>query len=226
MQSQQKNPIHHIITITLVCGLAFLTSCSSLQSSSKENLDWGNISTISLHAPAEDPYNLLPLVHQGLANLELTLIALSDHPDLKIDFSTEIGRDLDSESQIRSRLKSLHMRFVDPLSENTLAAIDYFYPLAGDIDPAEGIREIFAAISQNARAETTGTPPERLEPSSQQSSRIKPSEQSTGPESQQTEQAIQQQSNPEQKNVNPSSPWLPRLKSWGFENWGKNETAN
>ena len=210
-----------LVTITLLFCLLLPAGCSSLQMKQTENFAWSGVSRVALTGPTDDPWQLTPIIKTELTAMGVAVAPRDGDPDLLIDFSFREGPDLGADSEVLTRLKSLHLRFTDPATQTPVAAIDYFYPFTGELDPAGGAREALAALRQQLASSGETSPtmktthdraPAPVAAKANETPTTAPA--ATMPASRPAEAAAL----PE--DPAPRSPWLPRLQSWGFENWG------
>jgi len=269
----------------------FLFSCSSLHVDVGQTFDWGKVSIVSLQEPPQDPWLLTPAIRLELEDMGFTVIREGDgNPDLMARFFFKDGPDLDSNGNLFTRLKSLHVQFVDPATGKNVAVADYFYADDNLSEPLEGVKLAFAALRRDIRAEedaqiqpapatipqpladsaaslpsvtkkqgadvteppsqvlqplagstaTAPSPPQKEDPAKveDQAPLPMPGSQSESmnipgndtdkskPLSGQGSQPITPVTEKSQvREVKPKtvSPWVPRFKSWGFENWGEQD---
>jgi hypothetical protein len=225
------------VTIGLLISLPLLFGCASMQVKDSGIFDWDGISTVSLNQPDSDPWALVPIIENELKAMGLNTDP-GRTPDLLLSFETREGRDLDADSEIVTRLKSLHIYLADPAKSTRIAAIDYFYPPTGEIDPATGVEESFSAIRQllenRKTAPSAGKPKSHAdsatateptpEPSTaapvSRSDELRPPATNASGETTQAAPHEDRQTSAEQQPA-PVSPWSLKLRSWGFETWGK-----
>ncbi len=234
----------------LVC----LSGCSSMHVDVAPAVDWSNVSHIVLSAPAQDPWLLAPAIRKELQGMGMTVLAEGEgDPDLAIRFFAKEGPDLDANGNMLTRLQSLHVQFVDPATATVVAVADYFYS-EGSSGPDKGVAAVFAKLREELNAGaasplTTVTAPV-TDPVPRQSvsqsvleSQSPPLEPARSPApvgSLEVESVSQTQAlEPPVKTIAPvtdkakarkietktESPWTPKFKSWGFENWGKQNSG-
>lgn len=225
--------ISNFFTINLLLGLIFLTGCSSVQVYNTENINWEEISTIAIIGPDTDRWDIKSSLDKELTAMGFTVSPDQSNSDLLLTYATSEARDIGDDSEILIRLKSLHLYFEDPVSQNRLATADYLYPSTGTIDPADGVIESLAAVKQrrqtgeaSAQSQARQSPPpetirtnEAAAPSATSSSTSKESQSPPTTTTQEQEQKqIQQQKS--------ESPWSIKLQSWGFDEWGKDKETD
>ena len=216
-----SNPRHLLYLL-----LFLLFGCSSLQVGTSQDFTWQGVSGVSLIRPSHDPWELTPVIKSELAAMGIESAVDMTDADLLATFTTEESPDLTSEGEIITRLQSLHIRFLDPVSRDAVAVLDYFYPLAGQIDPAAGVRELFAVVKQERPPADTARQAEAV--SAPQQSPVKENQlhtqvmsEAATPADTGTPTSAEQQPEPQS-----SSPWRLRLQSWGFEDWGESDTVD
>jgi len=228
--SSKINPIHFwFFSVFLL--LTLMTGCSSVQVRS-DLVNWNEISTIAVIEPDTDRWDLKQ-------NIEEELLAMgyrvSDNPttaDLQLVYATGEGPDLGDDSEILMRLKSLHLYFENPNYHDRRAVIDYFYPTSGAIDPETGVTEALKTIKKSRDPEQSPPPIKAYQAQSRPDSDKKVTEPETASKENdaaehQTSPISQEQTSSPTANEKIRSPWSLKLKSWGFENWGKeDETAS
>ena len=235
------------LTILLVAG------CSPLHTEVKPGYRFKADSAVVLQAPVYDPWGLVPLMRQELQAMGYELVLPGYvSPDLIVRFSTQDGPDFTSEGVPITRPKSLHVQFVDPGTDALLAVADYFLrsseePAAGMKALLAGLHQRLrsgsASVPANPRkqAQTPARPvvaegaqqsdaPTVAMPFADIGGAPAPSAESgratTLPEEipggqvapSITAEEIEPAIRPLER-----SPWVPRFKSWGFENWGKTD---
>lgn len=262
------------VKILPVLALLFLTvaGCSSLHSEIRPGFDWAAVSDVVLHAPPQDPWQLVPLVQQELQGLHHVLQPPAfRNPDLIVRFSWQEGPDFTSDGVLVTRPKSLHLQFVDPRDDALVAVADYF--LRSSEEPAAGIKAAFAGLRRDILAGSVmPSAPVQIQPSAEQAgnpaakteeaiprveqaaapspapvavpvatpvaapARVVPeqgkpaepampapvveSSQPASPRAEVSETSKVESQTPALKPME-RSPWLPKFKSWGFEEWGK-----
>lgn len=217
-----QSKLRALITTQLLLALILLPGCSSIQFENTEDFDWNGVSTIALSEPAEDRWQLRPLIKKELVTMGFKIASETDEPHLLIGYTTQGKPDLNTDSQVIMRLKSLHITFKEPSSNNSVATLDYSYPPTGDSDPATGVKEAFAAIKKDLHSPRTQPPPGDVQyppPAHTKSQTLK--ESSTTEKNLEPKEPRPKAQEKEPKPLETQSPWLPKLKSWGFENWGQ-----
>lgn len=243
-----------IIRWFLIAWFVCLLGCSSLHVDSNPAFDWKTVSAVVLHAPEEDPWLLAPAIRAELQRMGYEVLAAgTGKPDLQVRYFFEEGPDLDTNGNLLTRIKSLHIQFVDPDTEKFVAVADYFYAEDSPA-PLKGVAEAFAGIRGGkptpSKAVSQPVSP-LLETSRQQQSTndqqsslpvphvaapqatndallsSAPLEAATNNPMPQTEPQeeplVPVTVKPKTREIAPDTrnPWIPRLESWGFENWGE-----
>ncbi len=233
--------------------LFFVLGCSALHVDVVPTVDWSNVSDVKIQSPARDPWQLSPVIHNELEKMGFTVLTEeNENPDLEVRFFSEEGPDLDANGNMYQRLKSVHIQFVDPVTETFVAVADYFYA-ENSPNPAEGVKTAFAELLDHIQADATAqsqpvsvTPnpaqtgtkivlpsqsrrdmtssDEKLSPAggseTSVSQELGTATQTTGQSSRTPAPTLDKTDISEIK-PKTQSPWIPRFKSWGFENWGK-----
>ena len=218
-----------------------MTGCSSLHVDISPTVDWSHVRVIEFQRPLQDPWRLAQPIGSELKAMGFQIAETHAEPDLLFSYFTQSSLDLTAESEVLTRLKSLHVQFIDPATKTLVTAVDYFYPETSDQSaPVTGVKEIFSGLRQQihtdinlpsaAPAQFQELQTEPLKPdSSPISIKIKDNTannyQSEPDETAKTVlKKSDSKSNP-QAVQQTRSPWLPKLKSWGFEKWGQ-DSAN
>lgn len=237
----------------VVFMLLLTVGCSPLHTEIKPGYRWTEVSTVFLHEPDHDPWGLTVVVRQELQAMGYALASPgTGSRDLIVRFSTQDGPDFTSEGVLVTRPKSLHVQFVDPDTDALVAVADYFLrssedPAIGMKTALAGLHQrlltsnanvpaslhkqaqtpIRPAVAEDAQPPATPTAavpladPGEVPALSAESERTTaiPEETPTGP----AEPGITvKEAEPEIRSLE-RSPWVPRLKSWGFEDWGKTD---
>lgn len=238
-----------------------LGGCSSLHVDVSPTVDWSRVKVIEFQDPPQDPWGLTLPIKLELSAMGFQVEESSPNPDLLFSYFTQESPDLTVESKVITRLKSLHVQFIDPATKTLVTAADYFYPeVSSPSAPDMGVKELFLGLRQQIQTEIKSQPetannvPSTNVPVEQVSA--SPSPQSQKPQAQQLQpESTQNQNKREVSGTNVSqskpvekkelsreaattvlekpdrksdqavqqtrSPWVPKLKSWGFEEWGK-----
>ena len=248
--------------ISCLLSLA-LCGCAAVNVDINEQVAWDQVAIVVLQPPPADPWQLTPAIEEELRAMGLEVAATgAATPDLLVRFFVEEGPDLNAEGDLLSRLQSVHVQFLDPVSKENLAVVDYFYPADGLTGAREGVKEAFTELRREVRTargavEPVGqseapTAPEPRKPvpatdrsNTEDAASTRPAPSGPGQLRQGMEvPALRENSAPAPasegteitpetdksaaKPVTPQtrSPWIPRFKSWGFENWGEEETVD
>ncbi len=249
-----------------LCFFVFfvITGCSSLHVDVSPSVDWSQVRVLQFQSPPEDLWNLNRTIKSELADMGFQVEETHPNPDLLFSYFTQESPDLSVESQVLTRLKSLHVQFIDPSTKILVTTVDYFYPeVSSSPAPDTGVKEVFSGLRQQIHKETNS---QSAVPAREQSQTVPAEPVVVDPPTQiQESQAAQQKSNSasatillEENTINNDqselgkvvaspqeaaitvlkkpdnkshqavqktrSPWLPKFKSWGFENWGGNST--
>lgn len=205
-----------IMGMALVVWLSILaTGCSSLHTEVQPAFDWAEVASVILEEPPQDRWSLGPVVRQELQGMGFDILpATADRGDLVVRYFSTEAPDLDAESNLRVSLKSVHVQMVNPGDASLVAVSDYF--LDSSDMPAQAVRKAFAGLRDKIPAATVS--PQNIHPT-------RPVAESISPPGGTTQSPAPDKAEPEIKSLK-RSPWLPELKSWGFEDWGeKRDTA-
>ena len=219
-----------------------LFGCSSLHVETSSSFDWSRVKRVSVLPPQTDSWNLLPAFHRELAAMRVDSSVDAEHADLLMQFSVQEGPDIDSQGNVHNRLNSLHLQFVDPSNEKIVAVTDYFYADT-DIDPAKGVKAAFAGLQKRLAWLRTEPAPQTVTAESNSASKqvsLATEEEQKDVQTAEVQATVQSEPTTEaspvaEKPIRPTpqqtvtdniapqteSPWVPRLKSWGFEEWGE-----
>ncbi|MEE4254392.1 MAG: DUF4136 domain-containing protein [Desulfuromusa sp.] len=238
-----------------------LAGCSSLHVDVSPAIDWSRVKVIEFQSPLQDPWELTQPIQSELTAMGFQVEETHSNPDLLFSYFTQESRDLTIESEVISRLKSLHVQFIDPETKTLVTAVDYFYPeVTSPSAPEMGVKEVFSGLRQQiqteiiAQPEAAQNPPppaapakqiiasppakiqngqtEQLQPKSTQSenepedntaniSQTKPVEQEALTQEIVTPVLEKSDQKSHQAVQKTRSPWVPKFKSWGFEDWGE-----
>ncbi len=134
--------------------------CAAVNVDVGQTVNWNSVARVAYQPPAEDPWQLTPAVQAELQKMGFTILAADDPAaDLRVRYFTKEGPDLNADGDLLTRLKSLHVQFVDPNSEQNLAVIDYFYADTM-VDPnEESVALAFAELSKIIQEGKSGTSP-------------------------------------------------------------------
>lgn len=155
----------------LIFLLAFcLAGCASLHVDIGPTVGWDEVSRVILQEPAEDSWQLSPAIRAELQDMGLTVLTDENvDPDLLVRFSYEEGPDLNPDGDLLTRLKSLHIQFVDPATDQNLAVVDYFYAQNQAEKPLDGVKAAFAGVRQDILTSAIAQPQPAPAPVSQSS---------------------------------------------------------
>lgn len=238
--------MRHVRIFAILLMLA--AGCSPLHTEVRSSYRWAEISILAVEAPASDPWTLAPVVSAELQALGYAVVEPgAAGQDLLVRFSTQDGPDFTSDGVLVTRPKSLHVKLVDPRSQALVGVADYF--LRSSEDPADGMRAALGGLHQTIRSgaravqvpaaapaaappapvatpavqpQAVGPPAADAAPALPTAAELvaAPPEQPRGEEPATAETVVDEE--PEVRSQE-QSPWVPRFKSWGFEEWGKND---
>lgn len=258
---------HFLQSISTFFFMIFaLSGCSSLHVDISPTIDWSRVKVIEFQSPLQDPWELTQPMKSELITMGFQVEETHSNPDLLFSYFTQESRDLTIESEVISRLKSLHVQFMDPETKTLVTAVDYFYPeVTSPSVPEMGVIEVFSGLRQqiqtqteiNSQPEAAQNPPSPAAPAKQIIA-SPPSKIQNGQAEQMQPKFTQNENKPEdhvanisetktaeqtalhQEDVTPvlekhdqkshqavqktRSPWIPKFKSWGFEDWGEDST--
>lgn len=234
--------------LRVLCFFVFfvLTGCASLHLDMVSAVDWNQVRVLQFQSPEGDPWELTQPIKAELQAMGFQVDNFHAKPDLLFSYFIQEGFDLTAESEVLLRLKSLHVQFIDPATKNLVTAVDYFYPeVANPPAPVTGVKEIFAGLRQQIHAEievpatplaqpyesqpdpsTSALLPVNNEPEKNPADHLQSTYNETvSPQPVPTETVLKKadSKSTQQATQKSRSPWLPKLKSWGFDNWGKDE---
>lgn len=193
-------------------GLAILLSgCSSVHTEVKPGYEWSAVSSVYVEELQPDRWELRPLVRQELQGMGFVLLpSIAERPDLRVRFFVTEAVDLDAESRPLTKLKGVHVQMIDPDDSAMVAVSDYF--LGSADTPEQGVSKAFAGLREKIRT-VAGTPPQNAAapgPAAVSMPTTDAEPQASGTAEPEPEIKSRQR-----------SPWMPQLKSWGFEDWGR-----
>jgi len=229
------------ISLLLFC----LVGCSSLHVKVDPNTKWGEVSTVTLLGPQQDPWRLRPAILAELQEMGLTVLpGEGSRPDLEVRFFFQQGRDINEEGHLLNRLQSIHIQLAEPGTETFVAVADYFYANNSITKPEMGVTAAFAQLRQDIHPDSSPRVPSAQK--NQSPKKMMTTDKSNDPSAAQSGGTSQDDGRDEQgvaaesalpvetivpvtDNSSPEksvqsktrSPWTPRFKSWGFEEWGK-----
>jgi len=253
--------LSRLSTCTSLLIVFIMTGCSSLHVDISPSVDWGHVRVIEFQSPPLDSWELTQPIKAELKAMGFQIEETHANPDLLFSYFTQDSPDLTVESEILTRLKSLHVQFTDPTTTSLVAAIDYFYPEGTPQSaPEAGVKEVFAGLQRqihkeiNSQSEPptmlptqtlSATPVDAAPPQQIQVSPTEKLKSNSAPSNNEKEvnatnndmskldtkvepspeAATTVLKKPDKKSYPPvqknSSPWLPKFKSWGFEDWGQ-----
>lgn len=133
----------------LYLAVFLILGCSSLHVDVVPAVDWSAVSVVELQEPAHDPWLLTAAIRTQLHQMGLTVAAKENaSPDLLVRYFVQEGPDLNADGDLLTRLKSLHIQFVDPSTDQYVAVADYFYP-DSDYEPVDGVVAAFSGLQQD-----------------------------------------------------------------------------
>lgn len=252
---------------TYPCFIIFLivTGCSSLHIDISPAVDWSRVRVVEFQSPLQDSWELTQPIKSELITMGFQITEKTNtSPDLIFSYFTQEKPDLTAESKVVTRLKSLHVQFIDPAKKTLVTAVDYFYPEGTNPSaPVSGVKEVFSGLRQQINKEINAqsqvpemvrtqplpaalvvVPPKYIQGSQTEqlkteslSIEIKPEEnvannnqsafvETVVPRS----EAITDLTKSDKKDRQPvqqtRSPWLPKLRSWGFDTWGQDSVSD
>lgn len=170
---------------------------------------------------------------------------------LLVRFSTKEGPDFTSDGVLVTRPKSLHVQFVDPGRQSLVAVADYFLrssedPAAGMREALAGVQQKIRDAARGVptwsapapgpdrpAATQAAVPSTASAPSPQVEAQVPAVAPDLPPAAEAAEAASTASGSNMPEGVAPvveseqeirslkESPWVPRFKSWGFDEWGK-----
>lgn len=238
--------------VLLALLLLGFSGCASVHVDVNPNLDWAKVKTLALQEPAEDRWGLTPLMVTELRQQGFAVIQGSEsEADLLLRYQTKAKPDLDAEGNVSERLESVHLQFLDPASDKRQAVIDYFYPTSDSSHSiADGIQAALAGLRQAHPAPQSASKPDnptakkhspavvstQVRPGADVAEQPgQPTNRSTAAPSENSKPAADQsgvkhstavESPTHEPQPQTRSPWIPRFKSWGFDNWGEEEETS
>jgi len=192
--------------------------CSSLHSEVKAGFDLSAVSSVAVEDPLPDRWNLGSVVRQELQGMGFVLLpSVAGQPDLLVRFFVTEAVDLDAESRLLTKPKGVHVQLVASGDSTTVAVADYF--LGSTETPAQGIRKAFAGLRE--KIPVAGEAP-KVVPHSKTSTEPEPSVRVAPQKTDFAKPGTDKKAEPEPEiKSRQHSPWTPVLKSWGFEDWGR-----
>ncbi|HDR46942.1 MAG TPA: hypothetical protein ENN94_04500 [Geoalkalibacter subterraneus] len=209
----------------------FTAGCSGLHTGASPDFDWSRVEKVSVQGPWEEYQELQKPTLQEVAAMGYDVVP---HSSLKTDARLELevaeALDINEVGAVFSRPKSLHVRIYDADSGTQVALADYY--LSSTQSAVDGVKELFAGVkkersSSKGENKSTAAAPEEAPPVSvptvQAEAPGKSPAPASTPASQEQEAETSEWDPAEKKKL---SPWVPRLESWGFENWGKSREGD
>ena len=147
---------------------------------------------------------------------------------LLYDYGT--GLDLNEDGTVSHRLKWFRVRLLDNADQSEIASGELVSAIL-DPSPEDKVGALITALGERLRDKQNGaeTAEKNIisEPAKQDGpvdSVLQTKKESTSASSHPgTETKLQEEDSPSNEETQPRNPWVPRLKSWGFEEWGKEE---
>lgn len=234
--------MRHVMRLPGLCALLlFVVGCSQLHTEVRGGYRWSGVSAVGFEEPSRDPWSLAPVVRAELEAMGYVVAAPgADGQDLLVRFSTQDGPDFTSDGVRVTRPKSLHVKLIDPRSQALVGVADYFLrsseaPDAGMRTALAGLRDAMRSAARPGQARPVAVPPATPAVAQPAPTAVSPATPTVTPTV--VEPAAAASPAPpsgvapapvetvvEEEPVIRSreqSPWMPRFKSWGFEEWGK-----
>jgi hypothetical protein len=179
-----------------------------------------------------DPLQLKTLIGERLEELGYVVLPKTPARDglvLSYDYGTAPA--LTEEGQISRRLQWFRVRLVDSAAQGEVASGELMSGILDQV-PEDKVAALITALGkrlQGSRQNPVGGAEKNMnpEPAKQDDPRdsvlqLQTKKEPKNPSSQplpETNRQREKSSSPAE--TAPGNPWLPRLKSWGFEEWGK-----
>ena len=145
--------LFRIIRWSLCLYALCCVGCAAVNVDVGQTVDWSSVSRVAYQPPAEDPWQLTPTIQAELQKMGFTILAADDPAaDLLVRYFTKDGPDLNADGDLLTRLKSLHVQFVDPNSNQNLAVVDYFYADTMADPNEESVALAFAELSKSIQS--------------------------------------------------------------------------
>ncbi|BCA80498.1 hypothetical protein [Desulfuromonas sp. AOP6] len=200
------------LRLFILALIVLLTGCASWYAKVQPGFDWSQVSTVTLQGPENNMYgDLLAVAADELVGMGYEVLS-GDVPiaQVRVHFTVGEGLDIDETGHRFMRPKSLHVRFYDTSDQSLVAENSYF--LLSSEDPSQGVKALIDGIRKKqsqrplrASSEKTSTPA------------VAPAESEPPPLTAEPTTEEPESSYP----IEEPSPWLPRFKSWGFDEWGQ-----
>lgn len=214
------------IALLLFTGVLLVTGCAHLHVDSVPQWQTLTSTRLCLAAEANSDYRNLvtAILQQGGWQVAGECTGHEAPGTIVADYQLQWVVDLDAESQVIQRPASFHLQLHKVEDQSLLAVADYFYPNPPD-DISTGIREACNALAHRAELpspdETSTAAQATPEPAvSSPASLVEENAEAASPVEKQVTEPPSTDSSPAEVKPMQSSPWIPRLKSWGFEGWG------
>jgi len=152
--------IFRIIRWSLCLFALCCFGCAAVNVDVGQSVDWSSVSSVAYQPPADDPWQLTPAIQAELQKIGFTVLAADDPTaDLLVQYFTKKGPDLNADGDMLTRLKSFHVQFVDPESNENLAVVDYFYADTMADPEEESVALAFAELAKNIQNGKSTTVP-------------------------------------------------------------------
>jgi len=189
---------------------------------------------IYVEPKSDDPLHLNALIRGRLEEQGYTVLREpTGYPAgeilyLSYDYGT--GLDLNEDGTVSHRLKWFRVRLVDNADQSEIASGELISAIL-DPSPEDDVVALITALGERLRhrQNTVETAGQSMisQPAKQDGpvdSVLQTKKESTSAFSHpRTETKLQEENSPSNEETQPSNPWIPRLKSWGFDDWGKEE---
>ena len=214
------------ITLLLITGVLLIAGCAHLHVDSVPQWQTLTSSRLCLTPESNPDYRNLVTASLQQGGWQVTGECTGNEvPDTIVaDYQLQWVVDLDAESQVIQRPASFHLQLHKVADNSLLAVADYFYPNPPD-DISAGIKEACNALAHRAELPSPDEAPTAkqvpTEPTvSSPASLVEENAGAVSPVEKQVTEPPSTESSPAEVKPMQTSPWVPRLKSWGFEGWG------
>ena len=202
----------HRLRFLIVGLIVFLAGCASWYAKVQPGFDWSQVSTVALQGPGNDRYgDLLAAAEDELTGMGYEVIrGESPTAQMRVHFTVGEGLDVDETGRRFMRPKSLHVRFYDTADQSFVAENSYF--LLPSEDPSQGVKALIDGIRKKQSQRPPSTSTEKTSTPAAAPSESDPPPPKPEPTTEASDSAYP---------IEEPSPWVPRFKSWGFDEWGQ-----
>ncbi|MDW7644265.1 MAG: hypothetical protein SCI25_04435 [Desulfuromonadales bacterium] len=196
----------------MIALIVLLTGCASWYAKVQPGFDWSQVSTVTLQGPENNTYgDLLAAAEDELVGMGYEVLS-GDVPiaQIRVHFTVGEGLDVDETGHRFMRPKSLHVRFYDTSDWSLVAENSYF--LLPSEDPSQGVKALFDGIRKKQSQRPPSASPEKTSTPAGAPSESDPPPPTPEPTTEAPDSATP---------IEEPSPWVPRFKSWGFDEWGQ-----